>query len=252
MTQVRNPIRATVTGASSVVLAEDAARLDPILVQNLSEETVYLDFGQPAEVADGWPLPGGDVLRFTSTLAINAITAGAAASLAILVGADTQESGQGAAPAGSASDPMHVELDGSVPLSVNVASLPMGTPAGTALDPVHVAAAGPAGNAADPVHTTETAVTMGDKAGGKPAEITGAAASVLALAANPARTHAIVKCIPGAAATCVWLGLGAAAEANKGLRLDPGDSLQLDADWMYLGAINFYGAATATVAVWEA
>jgi len=156
--QVRNPIRATVLGASQIVLAEDAARLDPILIQNLSEVTVYLDFGQPAEVSDGWPLPAGDLLRFTSTLAIHAITAGGAASVAILVGADSQEEGRGDAPSGGAGDPMNVEIVGSVPLNVNVASMPMGTPAGTGLDPLHVETNLPAGTVADPMVTTSAPV----------------------------------------------------------------------------------------------
>lgn len=152
MPQVRNPIRASVNGANSIVLPEDSARLDPILVQNLSEEVVYLDFGQPADIADGWPVPPGDVLRFTSVLAINAITAGGAATLAILVGGDTQESGDGGSPSGSASDPTHVEINGSVSLPVDIQSFPLGVPTGTALDPVHVNTNGPAGTAGDPLY----------------------------------------------------------------------------------------------------
>jgi len=92
---------------------------------------------------------------------------------------------------------------------------------------------------------------LGASAALKPVEIVGTGATAVALAANPLRTHAIITNIE-TSTTPIWLGLGAVAEANKGIRLGPGMSFVIDDGWRFLGAINFFGAITTTVAVWEA
>ena len=92
---------------------------------------------------------------------------------------------------------------------------------------------------------------LGASATLKPVEIVGTGATAVALAANPLRTHAIITNIE-TSTTPIWLGLGAVAEANKGIRLGPGMSFVIDEGWRFLGAINFFGAITTTVAVWEA
>jgi hypothetical protein len=94
-------------------------------------------------------------------------------------------------------------------------------------------------------------VAFGGKASVEPAEIVGNAGSQLALPANPSRTHATISNL-ASSTTAVWLGFGVCAAANRGMRLDPGAVLQIDADWYWTGSVCFYGAATATVAIWEA
>lgn len=167
MTQVRNPLRVAAGAASSVVLAEDNARLDPVLIHNLGPATAYLDFGQPAELSDGWPLAPDAVYRFVSTLSWNAITDGGVANLAILVGGEIGDEGRDGAPLGTVGDPLQVQtqqpignagdpvhVTGTVtatlpnPLPV---SLPAGTPSGGVGNPLQVETQQPQGNDADPI-----------------------------------------------------------------------------------------------------
>jgi hypothetical protein len=111
----------------------------------------------------------------------------------------------------------------------------------------HVDAAGkvqPAGDdPARPVHVAAIGPTTGAET--LYAEQTGNGASQAALAANALRKKATIA-NAATSTTPLWIGQGVAAEANKGIRVDPGGAYNWDALNPFLGAINVYAAVTAT------
>lgn len=111
----------------------------------------------------------------------------------------------------------------------------------------HVDAAGkvqPAGDdPARPVHVASVGPTTGAET--LYAEQTGNGESQAALAANALRKKATIA-NAATSTTPLWIGQGVAAEANKGIRVDPGGAYNWDALNPFLGVINVYAAATAT------
>jgi hypothetical protein len=140
-------------------------------------------------------------------------------------------------------------------------------PSGTATDPLYTAG----GLAVSTASTARDATTLvlpvqqvdatgkplpvhhalGAAAGTNLVELVGNGASQIALPANANRTHGLIG-NTATSTTPIWLGMGVAAEQNKGIRLDPGSTKEIDDDWYFAGAVSFWGAATATIFRWEA